>query len=240
MIFKMNSLMNSPMNHYQTVLWLQCDIVWRCLTAISLEVFPVTSGLKAILWCSETPRGGYRCQLGSPIDEGTRWLPFVLRRSISWNDWGQDNRAILVSWMSWMCGIWVSDLVMRRASFFLVGFDCMPLDSLRNETNKLTRAWRMEVWRKACTEALVATSSLELYLSYCRIALVSHSVSASSQKVQYLAASRFVQPKTFLFEMDSFLVTQAVCKQKWTCHRQCQVYWLARLGHRQVIKLSNF
>lgn len=76
----------------------------------------------------------------------------------------------------------VSDLVMRQ--LFLVGFDCMPLDSLRNETNKLTRAWRMEVWRKACTEALVATSSLELYLSYCRIALVSHNVSASSQNVQ--------------------------------------------------------
>lgn len=32
----------------------------------------------------------------------------------------------------------VSDLVMRQ--LFLVGFDCMPLDSLRNETNKLTRA----------------------------------------------------------------------------------------------------
>lgn len=100
------------------ILWLQCDIVWRCLTAISVEVFPVTSGLKAILWCSETPRGGYRCQLGSPIDEGTRWLPFVLRRSILWNDWGQDNRAILASWMSWMCRIWFQIWLCGAAAFF--------------------------------------------------------------------------------------------------------------------------
>ncbi len=56
----------------------------------------------------------------------------------------------MIRWCVFFCWIWL----------YAIGL-------LRNETRKLTRAWRMEVWRKACTEALVAISSLELYLSFC-------------------------------------------------------------------------